>query len=259
MNGEIRILTPKKGAISVRQRAEGSFEGLLEHAGIRDLRFHDLRHTLASWNTMNGGNLCELARILGHASIEKASRLATLGWQRMAKTGSLLGRDGAREWEQTEHRLRMLPYCSRSGNLDSLVAAKCFRMWVPETGLNRRRRPSQGVNNMCFQLLTRIRGLPKYGKIRVLRANRGWKKNGRSRAFSGAGIEASRLPFLRMHDVYDPGIVLGPGRGARMGQLLPRVIPVQRGRGARTLLIGIRGPVVGIERKVRVRSGVDTD
>lgn len=37
---------------------------------------------------MNGGNLCELARILGHASIEKASRLATLGWQRMAKTGS---------------------------------------------------------------------------------------------------------------------------------------------------------------------------
>ena len=40
--------------------------------------------------------------------------------------------------------------------------------------------------------------------------------------------------------------------------MMLRVVPVQRGNGAGTLLIGIRGPVVGIEREVRVCSLVDT-
>ena len=34
-------------------------------AGIEDFRFHDLRHTFASWYMMNGGDLYELAKILG--------------------------------------------------------------------------------------------------------------------------------------------------------------------------------------------------
>jgi integrase len=47
---------------------EGSFESLLEGAGIQDFRFHDLRHTFASWYMMNGGDLYELAKILGHST-----------------------------------------------------------------------------------------------------------------------------------------------------------------------------------------------
>jgi integrase len=42
--GEDRILPPKRGAKGERQRVEGSFETILDMAGIRDFRFHDLRH-----------------------------------------------------------------------------------------------------------------------------------------------------------------------------------------------------------------------
>lgn len=52
-----------------RQCVGGSSEDLLERAGIKDFRFHDLRHTFPSWYMMNGGNLHELAKILGHSHI----------------------------------------------------------------------------------------------------------------------------------------------------------------------------------------------
>jgi integrase len=71
--GEDRIFPPKPGATSGRQRVEGSFEDLLERAGIEDFRFHDLRHTFASWYMMNGGDLYELAKILGHSNIRMTS------------------------------------------------------------------------------------------------------------------------------------------------------------------------------------------
>ena len=59
--GEDRILPPKSGATGGRQRVEGSFEDLLERAKIENFRFHDLRHTFASWYMMNGADLYELA------------------------------------------------------------------------------------------------------------------------------------------------------------------------------------------------------
>jgi integrase len=43
------------------------FDTVLEMAGIEDFRFHDLRHAFASWYMMNGGDLYELAKLLGHA------------------------------------------------------------------------------------------------------------------------------------------------------------------------------------------------
>ena len=46
-------------------------------------------------------------------------------------------------------------------------------LW-PETGLNRRRRPFQGVNKQYLQLLTRRRDTSKYAEIRVKRLNHGW-------------------------------------------------------------------------------------
>jgi integrase len=86
--GEDRILPPKGGPESKRQRLEGSFENLLDRATIRDFWFHDLRHTFASWYMMNGGDLYELAKILGHSNIKMTERYAKLGREHMTKTGT---------------------------------------------------------------------------------------------------------------------------------------------------------------------------
>jgi integrase len=85
---EGRILPPKPGATSGRQRLDKSFDDLLTRASIRDFRFHDLRHTFASWYMMNGGDLYELAKILGHANIKMTERYAKLGRQHIARTGN---------------------------------------------------------------------------------------------------------------------------------------------------------------------------
>ena len=67
--GEDRILPPEAGATSGRQRADKSFANLLQRAKIRNFRFHDLRHTFASWYMMCGGDLYELSKLLGHSNI----------------------------------------------------------------------------------------------------------------------------------------------------------------------------------------------
>ena len=73
-----------------RQRVEGSFEDSLERAEIEDFRFHDLRHTFASWYMMNGDDLYELAKILGHSNIKMTERYAKLGRHHIAKTSGTI-------------------------------------------------------------------------------------------------------------------------------------------------------------------------
>jgi integrase len=86
--GEDRISPPKRGASGERQRVEGSFETILTMAQISDFRFHDLRHTFASWFMMNGGDLYELAKILGHSNVKMTERYAKLAKKHIARTGS---------------------------------------------------------------------------------------------------------------------------------------------------------------------------
>lgn len=85
---EDRIFPPDPGATRERQRVDKSFETILEQAGIEGFRFHDLRHTFASWYMMNGGDLYELAKLLGHANIKMTERYAKLGKSHIARTGS---------------------------------------------------------------------------------------------------------------------------------------------------------------------------
>ena len=55
-----------------------AFEGAVERAGIVDFRFHDLRHTFASYLAMNGASLPEIAEVLGHKTLAMVKRYAHL-------------------------------------------------------------------------------------------------------------------------------------------------------------------------------------
>lgn len=46
------------------------WERFLFRTGIKDMRFHDLRHTFASHFMMNGGDLYTLKEILGHKELD---------------------------------------------------------------------------------------------------------------------------------------------------------------------------------------------
>ena len=50
----------------------------LEKAKVEDFRFHDLRHTAASYLAMNGATLAEIAEILGHKTFQMVKRYAHL-------------------------------------------------------------------------------------------------------------------------------------------------------------------------------------
>ena len=86
--GEERIFPPEPATKGERQRVDKSFETILTMAGISDFRFHDLRHSFASWYMMNGGDLYELAKILGQSNIKMTERYAKLARRHIAKTGS---------------------------------------------------------------------------------------------------------------------------------------------------------------------------
>lgn len=47
-------------------------------AGLKDFRFHDLRHTAASYLAMNGATLAEIAAVLGHKTLQMVQRYAHL-------------------------------------------------------------------------------------------------------------------------------------------------------------------------------------
>lgn len=54
------------------------WENALKQAGINDFRFHDLRHSAASYLAMNGASLAEIAEILGHKTLQMVKRYAHL-------------------------------------------------------------------------------------------------------------------------------------------------------------------------------------
>lgn len=55
-----------------------AFTGATRRAGIRDFKFHDLRHTFASHFIMRGGSIKELQEILGHKNVKMTMRYAHL-------------------------------------------------------------------------------------------------------------------------------------------------------------------------------------
>src|SRR5579871_5749963 len=88
VNNDDRIFPPEPGATSGRQRLEGSFEDLLRTGGHTGLPVSRSASHLRVLYMMNGGDLYELAKILGHSNIKMTERYAKLARQHIAKTSS---------------------------------------------------------------------------------------------------------------------------------------------------------------------------
>ena len=60
------------------ERVGSGWKRALRRAGITEFRFHDLRHTWASWHVTNGTSLQELMELGGWKSYEMVLRYAHL-------------------------------------------------------------------------------------------------------------------------------------------------------------------------------------
>jgi integrase/recombinase XerD len=54
------------------------FNAACRRANIAGIRWHDLRHTFASWFVQSGGDLYHLSRILGHSTVQMTTRYSHL-------------------------------------------------------------------------------------------------------------------------------------------------------------------------------------
>jgi integrase len=55
-----------------------AWENARDTAGLVDFRFHDIRHSTASYLAMNGASLVEIAEVLGHRTLQMVRRYAHL-------------------------------------------------------------------------------------------------------------------------------------------------------------------------------------
>ena len=67
-----------------------AWETALSKANISNFRFHDLRHTAASYLAMNQASLLEIGTLLGHKTIQMTRRYAHLSDAHVYKTATIL-------------------------------------------------------------------------------------------------------------------------------------------------------------------------
>ena len=79
------LVFPFKGG---KQGMRTPWEKALKAAKIDDFRFHDLRHSAASYLAMNGATLAEIAEILGHKTLQMVKRYAHLTEQHTSQVVS---------------------------------------------------------------------------------------------------------------------------------------------------------------------------
>ncbi len=76
------LLFPSKGATQQKPQKgmdlRAPWKAATKKAELQDFRFHDLRHSAASYLAMNGASLAEIAEVLGHKTLQMVKRYAHL-------------------------------------------------------------------------------------------------------------------------------------------------------------------------------------
>jgi integrase len=108
LNGDalaaVRSLPPleeRKGPIFRNQRHPEKavlsndhwFKPALKAAGISDFKWHDLRHTFASWLVQDGVPLDRVSKLLGHKSLNMTMRYAHLAPNQLHEDVALLAQN----------------------------------------------------------------------------------------------------------------------------------------------------------------------
>jgi integrase len=73
VNHELKATDPVFGGVTGDQ-VSMAFKRAARAAKIEDFRFHDLRHTAASWLRMKGADIHTVAQLLGHKDLRMAAR-----------------------------------------------------------------------------------------------------------------------------------------------------------------------------------------
>lgn len=85
------------------------FQKFLKRARIKNkFRFHDIRHTFASHFMMNGGNIYDLQKILGHTSLEMTQRYAHLAPEHLVQAANVVRFGEVKENSENKNRLLRL-------------------------------------------------------------------------------------------------------------------------------------------------------
>ena len=74
------------------QKSSTAWDKAKQRAGIEDFRFHDLRHTRASWHVQSGTSLPELMELGGWKSYEMVLRYAHLAPEKLSSVASRIER-----------------------------------------------------------------------------------------------------------------------------------------------------------------------
>lgn len=74
----IGLLFPSKDDLNKPMDLRFPWEQALKKASITDFRFHDCRHSCASYLLMNGASIAEIAEVLGHKTLAMVKRYSHL-------------------------------------------------------------------------------------------------------------------------------------------------------------------------------------
>lgn len=84
------VWADEDGKQLTKQHIRDPFQRALKRAGIRSIRWHDLRHTYASLLAKEGASLQAIQRLLGHSDIRTTMRYAHLAQADLTRAAKLL-------------------------------------------------------------------------------------------------------------------------------------------------------------------------